>query len=82
MCCNGLARTVKNGQRIATGFAYLAAGINQELSEKRVKICYNCPHLRQGISCNLCGCFIDAKTRLPNERCPDKIPRWIEEEIS
>jgi hypothetical protein len=77
MCCEGIVKTVKNGQRIATGFAYLAAGVNEELSQKRVKICYNCPRLVGGLVCNLCGCEVHAKTRLPVERCPEKIPRWL-----
>jgi hypothetical protein len=74
MCCPGISQTVKNGQRIAKGFAYLAGGINQELSDKRIKICNNCPRLRGGISCSICGCIVEAKTRLPEESCPEQ--RW------
>lgn len=77
MCCNGIVQTVKNGQRIAKGFAYLAGGINEELSEKRVKICHNCPRLSGGIVCQICGCAVDAKTRIPEESCP--INKWPSE---
>lgn len=77
MCCNKLARTVKNGQRIATGFAYLAAGVNDSLSASRMKICYNCPKLVGGLVCSVCGCSVDAKTRLPEESCPEN--KWMKE---
>jgi len=80
MCCDKLAKTVKNGQRIATGWAYMAAGVNQVLSERRVKICNNCAQLRGGLICAQCGCPVDAKTRLPQESCPLK--KWIEEPAS
>jgi len=64
--------------QIATGYAYLALGINQDLSKQRVKICSNCPRLSGGIICSLCGCEIHAKTRLPAEECPETKPgpRW------
>jgi hypothetical protein len=74
MCCDKIARTVKNGQRIATGFAYLAGGVNEELHDSRVKICHNCPKLVGGLVCQVCGCAVDAKTRLTDESCP--IGKW------
>lgn len=74
-CCRGIGRAVKNGAKIATGFAYLAGGINEELSKKRMRICSNCPKLFGGEVCSVCGCSVAAKTRLPEEECPLK--RWI-----
>lgn len=58
---------------IATGWAYLALGVNEDLSKQRLKICNNCPY-KQGNTCKQCGCTLDAKTRLPAEFCP--IHKW------
>jgi hypothetical protein len=67
-------------QNIARGYAYLATGQNEELSQKRMRICSNCPHLRGGLVCGECGCEMHAKTRLPEEQCADeKNRRWLAE---
>lgn len=66
-CCPKVAK-------IATGYMYLAAGTNQALSEERMKVCRNCTHLQMGMICAMCGCTVQAKTRLPEEQCPLK--RW------
>lgn len=80
MCCKGVKKTVKSVKNIATGYAYLALGVNPELSKKRMKICNNCPFVVQGIICSICGCELHAKTRLPNEQCADeKNRRWLPE---
>jgi hypothetical protein len=57
-------------QRIVTGFAYAVTGFNAQLSEQRLKVCRNCAEMRGGLSCNLCGCILEAKTRVPEEYCP------------
>jgi hypothetical protein len=74
MCC-GAGKVVKAGAKIATGFAYLAAGVNTDLSKERLKKCNNCPRLVGGLICSECGCEVHAKTRLPEEQCPLK--KWI-----
>lgn len=66
MSCCGRSKV----RRIATGFAYAVGGFNTELSQQRIKICRNCPEMRGGLSCNLCGCVLEAKTRVPEEYCP------------
>jgi hypothetical protein len=77
MCCTGVKKTVKTVTKIATGYAYLAMGINEELSKERLKICRNCINF-ESPACKICGCDMAAKTRLPNEECPDKRNRrWL-----
>lgn len=76
MCCTGMAKTVDKAKRIATGYLYLAGGVNEELSKERMKFCNNCPRLVGGLVCSICGCECHAKTRLPEESCPDKEPKW------
>lgn len=77
MCCKGIKKSFKSAKKIATGYAYLAAGINQPLSEERMKVCRNCVQLSAGV-CKVCGCAVDAKTRLPEEACPLK--KWMPKE--
>lgn len=75
MCCPVVNNAVDKIVKIATGYAYLAAGINEDLSAQRMKICSNCAYLRGGIACSECGCAVDAKTRLPLESCPKD--KWL-----
>lgn len=35
----------------------------------RMKICNTCPHYKAP-RCKLCGCFMIAKTKIPQARCP------------
>ena len=43
--------------------------------DERFEICQACPHYRQHMrQCKICWCFIDAKVRLPNQKCP--IDKW------
>jgi hypothetical protein len=80
MCCSSLKKTAKVMKDIAVSHAYLVAGTNEELSQRRMKICANCPHLRGGIVCSKCGCDMPAKTRLPESQCEDENNRrWLAE---
>jgi hypothetical protein len=79
MCCPSsnkrITRAARQVGHIVKGFGYLAGGINNELSAERMKICKACPELRNGLSCNICGCVVEAKTRLNDESCP--IGKWL-----
>lgn len=44
------------------------------VSHRRSK-CEACPHDYRGF-CDLCSCYIDAKTMLSFESCPDTPKRW------
>ena len=41
----------------------------QEEQERRLAICGGCEH-KKGAKCNLCGCFLNYKTRLASSECP------------
>jgi len=50
----------------------LAEGV---LAEERLKVCSECPHLKKlARQCDLCGCFLDLKTKLLEASCP--INKW------
>lgn len=69
-CC---PRT-KKAVRIVRGAVNAAVGANEEMSKERLLICKNCVHLRRGPQCYICGCFLDLKTRVPEETCP--LNKW------
>ncbi len=48
----------------------------KKMAEEREAICALCPHagLELYLHCNLCGCYIPAKSRSPKSKCPDG--RW------
>lgn len=41
---------------------------------ERTSICNECPHLKLGTNCDLCGCFVSDKAKYEDESCPDG--RW------
>lgn len=54
--------------------------VAKEVSQKRQAICDACPHHKPLLKvCSLCGCFSRAKTLMPEARCPDNPPRWVED---
>ena len=56
---------------IIKGWWYLLRGRNNELSKPRTAICSLCQHKDKLLnSCNACGCFLPAKTRVEDAECP------------
>ena len=49
---------------------------SEELQKERMSICGPCEHIIMQITkqCNLCGCFMEMKTRLLDAKCP--IGKW------
>lgn len=41
----------------------------KENSDFRMRICNTCPHYKAP-RCELCGCFMIAKTKIPQASCP------------
>lgn len=49
--------------------------VDNKLSEKRLKICQQCPELiKLTNQCKKCGCFMNLKVKLENASCP--IEKW------
>ncbi len=52
--------------------------------DERLEICKECEHIRyvpflpfgEIPQCDICNCFMNIKTQLPNAVCPDNPPRW------
>lgn len=46
----------------------------EKAAKKRASICVTCPKLKLNNVCASCGCYIPAKTRSVNSRCP--LGKW------
>ena len=50
--------------------------MNRSLGDKRFSMCQACPHFEDP-RCTLCGCFMQAKTKIPQASCP--VGKWTAE---
>jgi len=49
--------------------------VSVEIVKKRMRICKSCSYLFKATgNCKKCGCFIDAKTKYADQKCP--IGKW------
>jgi len=60
------------------------AFVSEEEKERRLKICKSCDEIGEFLGkqrCNVCLCFVDAKTKLVDQDCPHpKGSKWQKEE--
>lgn len=54
---------------IVLGWWLYVTNRNNTLALNRLNKCVNCP-FRVGVTCGECGCFLQAKARIPEEQCP------------
>lgn len=62
---------------IIKGWYYKFFDKQSYLLNKRLPICKQCPHITTislGDTCKLCGCVLDAKTRVEDEHC--ELNKW------
>jgi len=63
-------------EEIISGWAHLAFKndeVVEEEAKRRIKFCVDCPQFSGRKSCNICGCYMPAKTRSKNSHCPMKL---------
>lgn len=49
--------------------------VSAEVAAERRAICEECPSLRKPLNqCEICKCFMDAKTKLNGQKCP--VGKW------
>ena len=48
----------------------------EKIAKERIKICVGCTKLKSNNSCEICGCYMPAKTRSMGSHCPDEPPKW------
>lgn len=59
-------------KHIIIGFWYKFTGRNEAMRNSRIKICNKCLD-KDGAWCGICGCLLDAKTRVYKEHCPNDL---------
>ena len=65
-------KMVKKIKHIIIGWVRKWLGLDQDLANIRLAICGQCPsriHTSLGDACDECGCILDAKTRVGDEKC-------------
>ena len=63
---------VKKIKHIIIGWFRKLFGIDQDLANIRLAICRQCPsrtYTSLGYACKECGCILDAKARVEDEKC-------------
>ncbi|MEM1874878.1 MAG: DUF6171 family protein [Candidatus Hadarchaeales archaeon] len=58
---------------ITTAIKRFSGFATTELAKRRLNICRQCPFYRRG-RCQICGCFMKAKTSIESEKCP--LDKW------
>ena len=69
-CCG---KTIKKAKNIAVGYTNLVRGKKYEFTDDRVRICQKCEFnywIKRTLWCSICKCFIPAKARVKDEKCP------------
>lgn len=44
--------------------------VDDDLYQKRLDICKNCPSLSHDTTCSHCGCFVQFRAKLAYKHCP------------
>lgn len=68
---------VKKIWNIIKGTYYNITRKKQNLADKRLSICACCEHredFKLGDICGLCGCILESKTRVDDEKC--EMNKW------
>jgi len=76
MSCCGKSKLKKLGN-IAKGFKSLARGEKYEFTDSRIDICRECDKnywIKRTLWCGHCKCFVPAKARVKDEKCP--LNKW------
>ncbi|MCC7494642.1 MAG: hypothetical protein IT204_19950 [Fimbriimonadaceae bacterium] len=60
-------------QYLATHPGPLAAPL---VAQSRLAICAACEQRLYGTTCRHCGCLVEIRARLQDQRCPAPQPRW------
>lgn len=62
---------------IIKGTYYNITKKEQDLATRRLEICNSCEHRKDfklGDMCDLCGCILESKTRVKDEKC--EMNKW------
>ncbi|WP_129080241.1 DUF6171 family protein [Anaerobacillus alkaliphilus] len=52
--------------------------VTEEIYERRLEICMDCPSLQYGTTCRHSGCIVSYRTLLKDKSCPfPGQPKWL-----
>lgn len=68
-CCNKVGQIVVGHINLAKSKVSLLSPELRQLSLERLTICGGCKH-NTGNRCELCGCVLSAKSKVPDAVCP------------
>lgn len=75
MSCRKMVKKLIN---IIKGWYFSLFNKNEQLANKRISICKKCEYCMHienlGDICDECGCILDAKTRVEDEKC--ELNKW------
>lgn len=69
-CCG---KTIRKAKHIAIGYTNLARGKKYEFTDDRIRTCRKCDNnwwIGRTLWCSICWCYIPAKARVADEKCP------------
>ena len=80
-CCGKAEKILKVGTSIVIGYTNLARGKKYEFTDSRIRICQQCKPpkghnywIGRTLWCSICKCYIPAKARVKDEKCP--LGKW------
>ncbi len=79
-CCGKTKKVINKGKNIAIGYTALATGKKCKGTDARIRECRKCEYnywIKKTLWCKICKCFIPAKARVLNEKCPKD--KWAKE---
>lgn len=54
--------------------------VKKEIAQNRYDICKSCEHFNlETKNCNLCGCFMKVKVKIPEAFCP--VNKWFKNQM-
>jgi hypothetical protein len=57
----------------------IASELIEEMSKERMDLCNACVNKSENGRCALCGCVLAAKTRSPEDQCPER--KWLKKDF-
>ncbi len=84
MGCCGKKTIIHTGKNIVKGYTRLATDTlhiteKYEFTDRRVRACQKCEKnywIGRRLFCSICKCFVPAKARVIDEKCPLDNPAW------
>ena len=76
-CCGKTKKVLQKGKNIVKGYTALATGKKYEFTDARIRTCRACEKnywIKRTLWCSTCKCYIPAKARVKDERCP--LDKW------